>query len=212
MRVEVDVSDLVDGAYFIDEKCEELEAILRKDLKYAECKVKRRHMGEGEWKLDPFVIQNSKREDLTTLETWEVSALDDSEILSYTDVQIDRELCDYSGSALLFTIILILLGPMAITFSVLGVSLYSSSVNQIIAVLAVVLDLLVLLSGVSLYRRRKEGKSRKRHIDLVAAREDSTFLNALRKLVELSDQENWKRDEYVKRLGYIENALTGFDS
>ncbi|MFX1484152.1 MAG: hypothetical protein ACFFCP_13305, partial [Promethearchaeota archaeon] len=73
-------------------------------------------------------------------------------------------------------------------------------------------DLIILLSGIIFSRKRKGVASVKRDIDLVAARENSTFLFALRKLASLSDVSNWRQEEYTERLECIEVALSGFDS
>lgn len=48
MRVEVDISDLEELDYYIDQKCEELEQVLREDPQFTECRVKRQHWGEME--------------------------------------------------------------------------------------------------------------------------------------------------------------------
>lgn len=66
MRVEVDVSDLDELDYYIDQKCEELEEVLRKESKFVEHRVKRRHWG-GEGEFDTFVIQDVEGVDLVEL-------------------------------------------------------------------------------------------------------------------------------------------------
>lgn len=208
----MDASDLIDGVYFIDERCEELEEIFRKDPKYEDCKVRHQHIGDGEFELDPFVIRNSEGERLVTLETWEVDALSDLELLSYTDVQISREQNDYSGSALAFIIIVILLGPTAAVLSLMAIFSLLGSLAPLVSTIVGALDLIILLSGIIFYRKRKGLASAKRDIDLVAARENSTFLFALRKLASLSDVSNWKQKEYTERLKCIEVGLSGFDS
>jgi hypothetical protein len=205
VRVEVDVSDLPEAAYFIDKRCEVLEDVLKKEPKYAECVVKRQHIAK-EVESDPFVIENIG-ESLIKLDTWEVDTLSDSELLSYIDVQMVTERYSYSGSALLFLMIVILLGPFAVVFSILEVVYPSSPMSSIISAIAFPSDIFILLSGIILYRKRKDTKSIKHHIDLVAARENLMFLSALRKLASLSNIDKWKRGEYMSRLEYIEGSL-----
>lgn len=208
MRVEVDVSDLIELVYFRDKRCEEIEEVLRKDPKYAECIVKRRHF-DKDWELDPFVIQDSEGKDLVTLDTWEVDALSNSELLSYTDIQINREQHEYLEGFMLFIMILIIIGPLGVVFSIGEIVSPSGTMNPIILAIGLTFDLIFLLSVIRFYRKRKDVISKKRHIDLIAARENSTFLDALRKLASLSNIDEWKREEYMSRLQCIEDSLSG---
>jgi hypothetical protein len=208
MRVEVEISDLPEGAYFIDKGCVEVEAVLRKDPRYEQCVVKRQHFG-GDYTLDPFVIQDLDGEDLTTLNTWEVDALNDSELLSYADVQIRRERHTYSGTLLLFIFSVILLAPFAAVFSIMTIILYSSSVGSVMSDIAIVSSLLLLLSVANYYRRRKDTTSKKRQIDITAARESLSFLDALRRLASLCDIDETEKQEYSKRVQYTESELAG---
>ena len=205
MRVEVEVSDLVELIYYIDKKCGQVETVLKEDPKFAECVVKRQHFGD-EWDLNPFVIQNSDGEDLATLDTWEVEALNAPELLSYTDVQINREQHDYAGRDFVFIIILCLFGPAAAFFSVFSLISPLNLVNLMGAIISI---LVILFFGLRFYRTRQRVVGKKRQIDLLAARESPTFLNALRTLASLSNIEDWKREEYASRLHIVESALAG---
>ena len=78
--VEVDPSDLEYEMYYKDNKCQELETILRSNSRYAEYMVKRVHWTDDG--TDPFDVLDANEESIVLLETWEVNTLGDSEILS----------------------------------------------------------------------------------------------------------------------------------
>ncbi|MFW9955600.1 MAG: hypothetical protein ACFFD3_13715 [Candidatus Thorarchaeota archaeon] len=56
-------------------------------------------------------------------------------------------------------------------------------------------------------RWRRNTISRRNHIDLLAAKEDSSFLSALRKLASSSEVQDRIGNDYTDRLHYIEGAL-----
>ena len=203
MRVEVEVSDLVEGVYYIDKKCENLEKIVRRNPVFAKCVVKRQSFG-GDWKLDPFVIQDTKGNDLVSLQTCEVDELNESELQSFIDVQVSREQNGSSGSGLLFLMILIVVGPSAGVFSIATLSGWLTPYSIAIALSS---DTIVLFSIARFYLKRRKTQSKKRHIDLVAARENSSFLSAMRKLASSSEVHDWIGNEYIDRLHYIEDNL-----
>jgi hypothetical protein len=208
MRVEVEVSDLAEGTYFIDERCGAVEAVLRKGQRYGECVVKRQHFG-GDHELDPFVIQDFEGRDLTLLDTWAFDALDDSELLSFVDVQICREGFSHERSLMFLVLCVILVGPSAAVFSIMALFISPTSTSPILSSIAVVTSLLVLISVANYYKRRRDAASKKRHIDLVAARESLSFLDALRKLASLPQIDEGEREGYLRRLKNIEDELHG---
>ncbi|MFW9788058.1 MAG: hypothetical protein ACFFE1_10310 [Candidatus Thorarchaeota archaeon] len=211
MRVEVDVSDLTDLAYYIDGKCKHLEELLRSNPKYAEYLVKRQHFGD-DWQLDPYIIQDLKGEDLIYLEIWEIDALSDSELLAYIEVQMSKGLIDNSEGAFPLVIALIVFLPFGLFFSI--IEMISSSGPRLSFTLAIGLaaTLIPFLLGIRFYRIRQSAIFKKRNIDLMAAREDTTFLDAIRRLASLTNVDNWKREEYERRLQFIEDTLAGYDS
>ncbi|MFW9810752.1 MAG: hypothetical protein ACFFE6_15355 [Candidatus Thorarchaeota archaeon] len=205
MRVEVDVSDLTELTYFIDKKCEEIEKILRRDSKYAEYAVKRQHFGE-DWQLDPYVIQDPGGEDLVYLDVWEIDALNEFELFAYSEVQMNKERIRSKG-AVSFSVAVLVLLPIAIFLPISDLISPSGSVVSFTSIAALASFLVILLLGIRFYKSRNDATSKKRVIDLVAAREDSTFLDALRRLASLTNIDDWKREEYMKRLQYIEDSF-----
>jgi len=208
VRVEVDVSDLDELDYYIDQKCKDIEKILRYVPKFDGYRVKRQHWGGG-GEFDTYVIQNSDGEDLASLENWEVETLTASELLLYTDAQIDREQHDYGGSDFFFVTIVCIFGPLAFGFSIFSLMPPLHPVNLIITIVSI---LMITIFGMRFYRIRQHVIFNKRHIDLVAARESSTFLNALRKLASLSNIEDGKQEEYRSRLQSVEDSLAGIEA
>jgi len=205
LRVEIDVSDLTELTYFIDKKCGELQEKVRKNPAFAEYVVKRQHFDE-DWELDPFVIQDTERNDLVSLDVLEVEVLNESELHAFIDVQVNREQYDYAGTTLAFILVLILAGPFAGLFSISVVVGWLNPYNITIALLS---DIILVASVARFYSKRKHAITIRQRIDVVAAREGLCFLSAMRKLASLSELYEWKRKEYEDRLKYIEEALSG---
>jgi hypothetical protein len=208
VSVEVHISDLNELDYYIDEKCKELEEVLRKDFKFAEYRVKRQHWGE-DGEFDTFVIQDPEGVDLVTLNTWEVDTLNEDEFLSYTDVQIRREQHSYIERAFFFVLTLAIFVPIGMSPILFGTLLSPGFTDTIFAPLSLVAWIIILLSMIIFYRKRKQVIFEQQQIDIQAARENSAFLYALRKLASLTGEEVWMRDEFQSRLQYIEDTLVG---
>jgi hypothetical protein len=141
---------------------------------------------------------------LVALDNWEVETLSASELLLYADVQIGREQYDYAGSDFFFLLITCIFGPITIGFSIFSLT---SSFNPVFLVVALGSILLIVIFGMRFFRIRQEVLFNKHQIDLIAARENSTFLSALRKLASLSNIEDWKHEEYRSRLKSVEDSL-----
>ena len=120
----------------------------------------------------------------------EIKTLSETEILSYIDVQIRRERHSYLESAFVFVLIFAM---FAIWMSL--ISLPSGIV--------------LLLSTILFYRKRNRVILEKHQIDVAAARENTAFLSAIRKLASLTGEEVWMLDEFKDRLQYIEDTLSG---
>jgi len=206
VRVEVDISDLEELDYYIDQKCEELEQVLREDPQFTECRVKRQHWG-GDGEFDTFVIQNADGVDLIELNTWEVEPLDETEILSYVDVKIRRESHSYLESAFLFILILAIFGTAGVMFILFEFALYNGTLDIEPIIISFASFVIVLLTTIWFYRKRKHVMNEKNQIDVLAAREDLVFLSALRKLASLTGEEVWMLDEFKSRLKFIEDSL-----
>lgn len=208
LRVEVDISDLDFGTYYRDDKSEGLEKHLRNDSKYAECMVKREYW-DDDTDHNPYVIIDTDGNIMISLEKWEVDALNGPEIISFIEVQRRRDDCSdrlelaslviFAGSSL-FTI-----GMFPFLFPVF----VSDTTPTPVSWLFLAPTIICLISGAVYYIRRKKTHSKMMHIDLDAAREDSTFLEALRKLSAVSDSEYVDKNEYVTRLEVLENLLKG---
>ncbi|TFG99012.1 hypothetical protein E4H12_04220 [Candidatus Thorarchaeota archaeon] len=206
MRVEVDVSDLNELDYYIDQKCEELEEMLRKDTKFIEYRVKRQHWG-GDGEFDTFVIQDTEGVDLVSLNTWEIETLSEDEICSYADVQIQRERHSYLESAFVFVLILVIFGTIGVISILLELAFSTGSVDTIPVLISLASGIVVLFSTILFYRKRARVIFEKHQIDVAAARENTAFLSALRKLASLTGEEVWMLDEFKDRLKYIEDTL-----
>jgi hypothetical protein len=208
VRVEVDFSDLEEMAYYIDERSKDLEVMLKNDSGFSECRVKRQHWG-GDGEYDTFVIQDKEGNDLHSLDIWEVEALNDSELLSIINANIQREPLEYSGSTFLLIVLSIFTTPFATVFPIMALINPSNPKNPITITIGF-LAFLILFLYVSMYfKRRGMMISEKRRIDLTAAQENSTFLAALQKLASEIYKDKWKYEEYRKRLEFVEDVLSG---
>ncbi len=206
MRVEVEFSDLDELDYYIDERSERLEKMLKEDSRYAECRVKRQRWG-GDGEFDTFVVLDDDGKELLSLDIWEVEALNDSELLSIINTNIQRESLECSGSTFLFLILMIFLAPIALMFPIMTLINPSNPSNHITIIIGIVAFLVLFLYGVLYFRRRNRMISEKHRIDLVAAQEDSTFLTALHRLSSTTYKDEWKYEEYLKRIRIVEDAL-----
>jgi len=206
VRVEVDFSDLNELDYYIDERSEELEKVLKESSRFTECRVKRQHWG-GDGEFDTFVVLDDDGKELLSLDIWEVDALNEYELLSIINANIQRNHLEYSGSTILFFILMIFLVPFATIFPIMTLINPSNPNNPTTIIIGIVSFLVLFLYGVLYFRRRNRIISEKRRIDLVATQEGSTFLTALHKLASTTYKDEWKYEKYLKRLQILEDAL-----
>ncbi len=211
MRVEIDPAEL-DGAFYKDDKCREIEEILRKDFRYKECEVKREFCGEDA-PNDPFVVRNKHGENIVTLEEWEIDALNGSELASFISVQQKREQYSDKLESISFKLFL---GGVSITGLFLVMSLQIvlmlKPVPEALLIVTLASSILMALSGIVYYLKRKLTILKRGEIDLEAARNDSSFLGALRKLAAVPKTAYVDKDEHISRLEYIENAMNEINS
>ena len=196
-------SGLAYDEYFTDRKCKELERAMRENPEFSEYRLKRQHWGE-DWKLDPYFVQDEDKANLIFMEPEIVDALSDSEFLSF--VAAEMKYTEISESFVWHPIVLLGLLYFATIINSIGVIIYFSSLDVIRAVgPMLVLNLITFILGTSYYGKRKRMISTRRHIDLIAARENPMFVSALQKLVSIPNLERSK--EYRNRLQYIEDSF-----
>jgi hypothetical protein len=206
VSVEIDLSDVQWGSYYKDEKCKELERTLQSNPEYSECEVKRAHWHDES--TDPFHVLDERGEEIIVLERWEVNALSASEIMTYIEVQRNRNQGFGWLDAVLYGL-LIAIGSMAVGFHIYSLPYLSYSLPPPWMIL---LDLVSLLLGIFCILRYGDMKARKKNLDLEAVRIDPSFLDILRKLADVPKTENPKKEEFVKRLALIEDTLAGTNS
>ncbi len=211
MRVEIDPAEL-EGAFYRDEKCREVEESLRQDSRYKECDVRREFCGEDA-PCDPFVIRNRHGETIATLHEWEIDALNGYELVSYVAVQHRRNQCsDRLESAL----IRLFLGAVSVTGLLLVISLQMvlmlKPVPPVVPMIFLTSCTLTVCSGSVYFLKRKSAISTREEIDIEAARSDPSFLEALRKLAAVSRTASVNTDEHIERLEHIENTMNGIES
>lgn len=209
MKVEIDVSEVEYGGYYKDEKCREVEKLLRSDPQYAECEVKR-----ARWEVkisdDPFYVLDNKGRDIITLDGWEVYALSDSELISYIDVQ--RMQNRVSSRLELVAMSFIATGAFAPVSLILAVAFLYFGENGLFSVLAnltVLAGILLFVVGILYYSMRRRTSLLMKNVDLEAVRKDRSFLEMLRRLAETPGADERTRKELTKRVKYIEDALAG---
>lgn len=201
--VRMDLADIEDHTQYRDQKCEELEDILRKDSRFEGCIVKRiRLQKEAPELKDPFDIQKKDGTHSVWLYEWEFDILSDLEILSYLDVQRKRE---EKADSYLFGETLgffISLGGVCSTVALLFPLLIGQQLFDFLHIpvigLAIGLPLMYITS-----RNKKNGM---KQLDDESARENPLFISALRKLATLSGVGNKDKDLCAKRLREIEDS------
>jgi hypothetical protein len=199
---EEDFSGIDFDVYFVDERCKEIERVLRENTGFVGYRVKRRRWAR-DWEFDPFLIQNENGDHLISLEPEIVDALNQSEFLSFVNVKMKR--VDSSEDTFWLFIAIILLIPSAVFSPILAMILYSNPNILGLYVIALPLDFLILFLGIIYYRKRDRMISKRRQIDLTEAQEDPVFASALQKLASIPILE--ENREYKRRLKYIEDKL-----
>lgn len=211
MRVEIDPAEL-EGAFYKDETCREIEESLRQDSRYNECNVRREFCGEDA-PCDPFVIRNRHGETIATLHEWEIDALNGYELVSYVAVQHRRNQCSDRLESALFRLFL---GGVSVIGLLLVISLQMvlmlRPVPPVVPGIFLTSSTLTVFSGSIYFLKRRSAISTRREIDLDAARNDPSFLEALRKLAAVSKTASVNTGEHIERLEHIENAMNGIKS
>ncbi len=206
VKVEIDVSDVEYGLYYRDEKCKEIEKILQNDSKYAECEVKRVQWGDVN--TNPFDVLDENEESIVEIETWEISTLSPSKILSYLEVKqkinppfSNTDAAVYGTFFALGITVMALLGLTITEGPLTGLEFFTVPVYILTPILGII-------SG----RTYRKSVLEKKNADLEAARKDSSFLDILRRLSELPEVDKYTKKKFVKRIKNIEDGLAGRNS
>ena len=211
MKVEIDVSEVEYGDYYKDEKCKEVERVLRSDPQYAEYEVKRARWANKS-NDDPFYVLDERGEDIITLDRWEVYALSDSELISYIDIQRARN----RASDRLETVTMLFAAAVAcaVTCPILAYVFLSfgdvASVSVMMNLTVLACILLVFAGGLD-YSMHRSTSLRMKSMDLEAVGKDSSFLEMLQRLAETPEADEHTRNELLKRVKHIEDTLAGIN-
>ena len=212
MKVEIDASEVEYGAYYKDERCRKLEKILQSDSKYAECEVKRVHWDTEN--TDPFDVLDENGEGTVLLETWEVSTLSDSEILPYMEVKRIRDRPLTTAEEILYGASIavgVTAGGLSIVVFLEGASVFQPDL-AIVYVVTLICCVLTPILGIISARTYRRYILEKKNADLEAARKNPSFLDALRRLAQAPEAQEYVRKKLVKRIKFIEDELAGVNS
>jgi hypothetical protein len=171
-----------------------------------EWQVKRVHWTDDG--TDPFVVLDENEESIVLLETWEVNTLSASEIFLYIKVkQIhDRHLSDREASLYGSSIAL---GLSAGLFAFLLI--FEEAVMNLLFMIIPIFVLAPILVAISIRTYRKS-IVQKENADLDAAKEDSSFVDILRRLSQVPKISEYIRKRFLKRIENIEKTLLGIES
>ncbi len=215
MRVDIDSSEVKYSGFYRDDKCKQLEEILSDDPNYRECIVEHQHFDDENLDNDPYMVKNKEGKEILILEKWQIDALNPSELLSYIRVQLRRKQCvDLSERVAFYLLFASILWGSAFTgFEVIDYILSYPPIPYNLE-MALASYPIMIVSGIIYYLKHRKSNSKKMEADLEAARSDSSFLSALRKLaaVPKSEYEFVYNDEHIERLKYIETAMVGIIS
>jgi hypothetical protein len=200
VTAEIDVSDLEYEMYYKDQRCQELETILRSVPKYAECQVKRIHWTKDG--KDPFDILDEKEESIVHLETWEANTLSASEILVYIEVKQkqDRPLSDRDASLYGASI------ALGLTTVVFAYVIVLEGFFMSLAFMIVPVFILTPILGFFSIRTYRESITQKKNADLEAARREPSFLSMLQRIAQVPEAPEYCKKRLMKRIKDIENA------
>ena len=88
ITVKINVDDLEELALYRDERCDELEGVIRKNPRFKDCMVRRlRNIEEYREQGDPFEIRDAGETHIAWIYEYEVDLLDDEEITWYISAQ-----------------------------------------------------------------------------------------------------------------------------
>jgi len=210
VKIEVDPSDLEWGTYYIDEKCKELERVLRGDSRYAECEVKRLYSGDENF--DPFHVLDENGKGIVMLERWEVDALSGAELITYIEVQRRQNQIPNWVEPVLLGLSMGSLG-VAVASSILAYFFHQDSSSPVWFMVQNQgwFYLLALILGTLCFLKYRSTEQRKKNVDLEATRADPLFRDVLQKLADQPETENPSKKKYVKRLEKIKDTFAGIN-
>ncbi len=206
LTVEVDASDLPDLTYYRDERCQDIEGMLRETSEYTDCVVKRCHQpSEFQEYGDPFAIQDSEEEILAWIYEWEVNALNKPELIALIGVRSERGKISDSAIPLQFG------GGFAVFFGIcmVGAQLILSLMGNAppVEIFFVPGVLLVFIGLIVFFVGSRRDRGRKKELDIETAKSDPSFLSALRKLASIADTEYKDAGEFAERLRKVEKEI-----
>ena len=214
MRDEIESSNVKYNAFYRDDRCKELEEILREDSKFREYIVEREHFGDEDLDTDPYIIKDAEGKEVFMLEKWQIDALNPSELLSYLNVEQKRNPCDWSDwserAAFNLFAVSFLVGIM---FSIVSFAFYlDANYLKLMGGIHIVAYSIMIGSAILYFLKHKKSNLKKHEIDLKEAESNPSFLEALQKLaaVPKSEYDYLYNAEYIERLEYI-NTVRGAD-
>ncbi len=214
MSDEIESSDVKYNAFYRDERCKELEEILRDEPKFREYTVERQHFDDDDLDGDPYIIKDAEGKEIFMLEKWQSDALSPSELLSYLNVQRVRDLCvDWSENAAfnLFRISFL----VGIMFSIVSFAFYLDSYGlYLMGSILIVAYSIMIGSAIFYFLKHEQSNSKKHEIDMKEVESNPSFLEALQKLaaVPKSAYDFVYNEEDIDRLEYIKSTNERFYS
>ena len=208
MRDEIESSDVKYNAFYRDERCKELEEILKDDPKFRECTVERLYFDDEDLESDPYIIKDAEGKEIFMLEKWQSDALNPSELLSYLSVQRGRDLCvDWSEHAAfnLFRISFL----VGLMFSIVSFAFYLDAYGlYLMGGIHIVAYSIMSCSAIFYFLKHKQSNLKKHEIDMKEVESNPSFLEALQKLaaVPKSAYDFVYNEEHIERLEYIRSV------
>jgi len=202
------------NAFYRDDRCKELEEILREDSKFRECIVERERFDDEDLDNDPYIIKDAEGKEIFMLEKWQSDALNPSELLSYLNVEQKRNPCvDWSEHAAFNLFVVSFF--VGIMFSIVSFAFYLD-VNylKLMGGIHIVAYSIMIGSAILYFLKHKQSNSKKHEIDMKEVESNPSFLEALQKLaaVPKSAYDFVYNAEHIERLEYIKSAKERFDS
>ena len=205
MTVEIDVSDIPLGSFYIDERCKRIERIIQGKEEYAEFRVKRARREEDP-SLDIYVVMDATENYWVWMNEWEVDALNDSEILSY--ITVTKETSQKPNPTESWSFILMCFSmSLFVVFPLIIILVPEFPMYDFIFGIMVISLITSIVFGLNFKKKNDEYKQSEREFEIEMMKQYPLFVESIRKFATLPDITASQRENYTKRLQEIESKL-----
>lgn len=205
MTVEIDVSDIPLGSFYLDERCKRIERIIQSKEEYTEFRVKRAR-GEDAPSLDIYIVMDATENFWVWMNEWEVDALNDSEILSY--ITVTKETSQRPNPTESWSFILMCLSmSLFMVFPLIIILVPEFPMYDFIFGIMVISLIGSIVFGLNFKRKNDEYKQSEREFEIQVMQQHPLFLESIRKFAALQNITESQREKYLERIHEFESTM-----